>query len=302
MAIATIIAADKIETGAIAALSGSIAATGASNLRVAAIDERAVDIHFAGDHVPVRAALTEYIGHYDFAVQSDADRVKTLLISDMDSTMIRNECIDEMAAWAGVAEQIVPITEAAMQGELDFVQALHARVALLKGLPESACAAILTERIKMMPGAQTAIGTMRHMGVATLLVSGGFTFFADRIAAQIGFDRAYANVLEWEQAPGGEEGASEPRLSGALIGAIVDGQRKSALLLEHCRALGIAPAQSIAVGDGANDIPMLRAAGLGVAFHAKAAAQAAADAIISVGDLTSLLYFQGIAPETWVRP
>lgn len=301
MAIATIIAADKIETGAIAALTEQLQATGASDLRVTAIDERAVDIHFVGDAAPVRAALTDYIGRFDFAVQSGEDRCKKLLISDMDSTMIRNECIDEMAAWAGVADQIVPITEAAMQGEMDFVQALHARVALLKGLPESACAAILAERIKIMPGAQLTIGTMRQMGAATLLVSGGFTFFADRIAEHIGFDRAYANALAWEQAAGGAKAASEPRLTGELTGTIVDAQRKSELLLEHCRTLGIAPAQSIAVGDGANDIPMLRAAGLGVAFHAKAAAQAAADAVISVGDLTSLLYFQGIAPATWVR-
>jgi len=219
-------------------------------------------------------------------------RLKRLLVADMDSTMIGQECIDELADFAGLRAEIAAITERAMQGELDFAAALIARVAALKGLEATAIDRCLAERIHLTPGAQTLIATMRAGGATTLLVSGGFTAFTAPIAARIGFHRQVANVL----------GIAGGALDGSVALPIVDSQVKRESLMAERAALGLPAAATLAVGDGANDIPMIAEAGLGIAYHAKPRAAAAADAAVRHGDLTVLLWAQGIARADWVQP
>jgi phosphoserine phosphatase len=234
--------------------------------------------------------LTEYIDGCDLVVQPVANREKKLLVADMDSTMITVECIDELADYAGIKPQIAAVTEAAMRGELDFEAALDARVALLKGLDERVIERCLAERVTIMPGAKTLIRTMKARGAATILVSGGFTRFAEPVAAEIGFDRAIANVLEIE---GGT-------LTGAVAKPIVGSDTKLQTLLNATAELDLAPEATLAVGDGANDLAMIKAAGIGFAYHAKPIVAAAAAARIDHGDLTALLYAQGIPRSEWV--
>ena len=248
------------------------------------------DIGFTGSLAEARAALEGMIAGVDVILQPRAGREKALLISDMDSTMITVECIDELADYAGLRDVISEVTERAMRGELDFEAALDARVALLKGLSVATLEVCLNERVTLMPGARVLVQTMRARGGATILVSGGFMPFADPVAAQIGFDRAVANVL----------GVSGDALDGSVARPIVGAEAKKQLLDSELARLGLTADRAMAVGDGANDIPMLRAAGLGVAYHAKEAAAAAADARIRHGDLTALLYAQGIARKAWV--
>jgi phosphoserine phosphatase len=226
----------------------------------------------------------------DVVVQPAAAREKTLLVADMDSTMITVECIDELADYAGIKAQIAEVTERAMRGELDFAEALDARVALLKDLEESAIDRCLAERVKLMPGAKTLVQTMRARGATTILVSGGFTRFAEPVGAEIGFDRVIANVLE----------IGDARLTGTVTKPIVDSGTKEATLLGALAELGLPAEASMAVGDGANDLAMIRKAGLGVAYHAKPVVAAAAGARIDHNDLTALLYAQGIARAEWV--
>ena len=223
----------------------------------------------------------------DVIVQPAADREKRLLVADMDSTMIQCECIDELADYAGLKPQIAAITEAAMRGELDFEAALDARVALLAGLDASVIDRCLIERVALMPGATTLIRTMRARGGRCVLVSGGFTRFAEPVAREIGFDRALANELLIEDGV----------LTGAVARPIVGAEAKLAMLQAEAAALGIGMQQVLAVGDGANDLPMIRAAGLGVAYHAKPIVAAAAGARVEFGDLTTLLWAQGIARQ-----
>lgn len=256
----------------------------------AIVDGVACDIATNMAPARARAALEAALPEADIIVHNAAHRAKGLLIADMDSTMIRVECIDELADYAGIKPQIAAITERAMRGELDFRAALCERVALLAGLRESTIEQCLNERVRPMAGARTLIGTMRARGVRTVLVSGGFTRFADPVAAQIGFDVAIANVLEVE---GG-------RLTGRVLEPIVDSGTKLATLKAECAALGIGTDAALAIGDGANDIPMLEAAGLGVAYHGHPRAVAAADAAIRHGDLTSLLYTMGISRAEWI--
>ncbi|MDA5193487.1 phosphoserine phosphatase SerB [Govanella unica] len=220
---------------------------------------------------------------FDWALQPVAGRRKKLLLADMDSTIITVECIDEIADFAGFKEEVAGITEAAMRGELDFVAALEKRVGMLKGLKEETLQTVFDERVKLMPGARTLIQTMNAAGAMTALVSGGFTFFTSRVAALTGFHVNRANVL----------GLAEGALTGAVIPPIVDSATKLASLQEFAGQTGITLAETLAVGDGANDIPMIVAAGLGVAYHAKPKAQDAADVAINHGDLTALLYLQG---------
>jgi phosphoserine phosphatase len=208
----------------------------------------------------------------------------------MDSTMIGQECIDELADFAGLKAEIAAITERAMLGELDFEAALDARVAALAGLDAGAIRRCLDERITLMPGARTLIGTMNALGARTVLISGGFTAFTGEVAARIGFQRQVANVLR----------IADGRLAGTVEKPIVDSAVKRATLLAERDALGLEATDTLAVGDGANDIPMLEAAGLGIAYHAKPRAAAAADAAVRVGDLTSLLWAQGIPRAEWV--
>jgi phosphoserine phosphatase len=255
------------------------------------LDEgRAADIHFHEDADWAAGVLAPYFERTDVVIQPAAYREKKLLVADMDSTMITVECIDELADYAGIKPQIAEVTERAMRGELDFAEALDARVALLKGLPESAIDQCLAERVRLMPGAEALVRTMRARGAHTILVSGGFTRFAEPVGTRIGFDRRIANVLE----------IYNGKLTGTVTKPIVDSSTKETTLLGAMAELGLAPEQTMAVGDGANDLAMIRKAGLGVAYHAKPIVAAAAGARIDHGDLTALLYAQGIARADWV--
>lgn len=254
-------------------------------------DGIAADIPFAGDITAARGSLEGVFEGVDVFVQPAANREKRLIVADMDSTMIPVECIDELADYAGLKPQIAEVTERAMRGELDFAAALDARVALLKGLGESAIDRCLAERVTLMPGARTLIRTMRSRGATAVLVSGGFTRFAEPVGAEIGFDRVIANRLLIE---GGA-------LTGAVAKPIVDSATKEMTLRAVADELGLDSSQTMAVGDGANDLPMIRAAGLGVAYHAKPIVAAAAGARVDHGDLTALLYAQGIARKDWVE-
>lgn len=223
----------------------------------------------------------------DLIVQPSEGRRKRLLIADMDSTMIRQECIDELADEAGVGAHVAGITARAMNGELDFEAALRERVGLLKGLSEEVIARVLRDRITLMPGGPALLATMRANGGHTALVSGGFTAFTAAIAERLGFHENRANLL---LAEGGV-------LVGTVAEPILGKEAKLLALQEICARLGIAPADAIAVGDGANDLPMLLAAGTGVALHAKPKVQAECPVRVNHGDLTALLFLQGYARE-----
>jgi phosphoserine phosphatase len=226
----------------------------------------------------------------DMAVQRAEGRKKRLLIADMDSTMIGQECIDELADEAGVGAFVAAITARAMNGELEFDAALRERVGLLKGLPESVIAKVLRDRITLMPGGATLLKTMKANGAHAALVSGGFTAFTTEVARLLGFDETRANTLHIE--------------GGLLLGTVADPilgkEAKLQALQEITARLGIAPDQAIAVGDGANDLPMLLAAGTGIALHAKPRVQAECQVRVNHGDLTALLYLQGYSREEFV--
>jgi len=290
MFIATLIA-EGLTSGQLEAARDRLAAAGCAPDAWRWLDEGiAADLPFTAKPDAARAALEGAIAGADVIVQAEAHREKKLLVADMDSTMITVECIDELADYAGIKPQVAEVTERAMRGELDFAEALDARVALLKGLPESAIDQCLAERVRLMPGAQALVQTMRARGAHTILVSGGFTRFAEPVGTRIGFDRRIANVLEIEAGV----------LTGTVTKPIVDSSTKETTLLGAMAELGLAPEQTMAVGDGANDLAMIRKAGLGVAYHAKPIVAAAAGARIDHGDLTALLYAQGIARADWV--
>jgi len=290
--IATLIAAEGLAGGDISAARDALAAIGAAP-GVGRWIERchAADVPFSGDPIAARGALEGLIDQVDVIVQRAEGREKRLLVADMDSTMITIECIDELADYAGIKAQIAEVTERAMRGELDFEGALDARVALLKGLAASAIDRCYAERVKIMPGARPLIRTMRAHGARTVLVSGGFTVFADRVAREIGFDRALSNTLD----------IAGEALAGTVARPIVGAAAKKETLLAEMAAMGIPAEATLAVGDGANDIPMIEAAGLGVAYHAKPKTAAVADARIAHGDLSALLYAQGYARANWVE-
>ncbi len=219
----------------------------------------------------------------DWCIQPAIGREKKMILADMDSTMITVECIDELADFIGMKQQVSEITEAAMRGELDFEGALKERVALLEGLGTDKLEQCYSERIELMPGASTLVRTMTANGAYAALVSGGFTFFTDRVAKAIGFDMNHANVLDIQ--------------SGALTGKVIEPICGAATKLETLQRLAkehsLTKDEIVAVGDGANDIPMIQAAGLGIAYRAKPKTRAAAHAAVTYGDLTTLLYFQG---------
>lgn len=292
MIIATLIAAQSLNADSIDDALALLADKGLSAHDQQWLEMgRVLDLAIAAPSVDgVRAALAPLAQRIDIVVQPVDARAKKLLVSDMDSTMIAAECIDELADFAGIKAEIAAITERAMQGELDFEAALRERVALLAGLDEAAIGQCLDERIRPMPGAATLIATLKARGVRTVLVSGGFHHFADVIGAQLGFDHVVANRLD----------VKDGKLTGRLNGPVVDAAAKARLLLAEAQALALDPSDALALGDGANDIPMLQAAGLGLAYHAKAAAAAAADGHIAQDDLTAVLHAQGIARDDWV--
>ena len=233
-----------------------------------------------GDETTVRAAIgTQAI---DVVVQPSQRRKKRLLVADLESTIIENEMLEELADFLGMRAHVAEITRRAMNGEIDFVAALNERVALLRGMPTSILDEAAT-RIRLMPGAPALIATLRRAGVCTALVSGGFAVFAEPVAARLGFDRVVANRLE----------IANGKLTGRLIPPIVTGATKHETLLALTSELGLTLSDTMAVGDGANDLPMLQAAGLGIAFRAKPAVAAASRWRIEHGDLTALLYIQG---------
>jgi len=241
------------------------------------------------DAAVLRAAIEDHFSPCDALIADAEPRVPSLFISDMDSTMIGQECIDELADFAGIKPQIAAITERAMQGELDFESALRERVLLLRDLSEQAIIECLNTRIDPMPGAHTLVATLKAKGCRTVLVTGGFHHFADPIGEMLGFDRVVGNRLE----------ISDGRLTGGLAGAITDSSVKRATLLAEMAELGEG-AVSLATGDGANDIPMLEAATYGVAYRAKPKARTAANGWIDRGDLTAVLQLLGIPREEWV--
>ena len=226
----------------------------------------------------------------DLAIQDAETRRKKLLIADMDSTMIGQECIDELAAEVGLKDKVAAITARAMNGEIAFEPALRERVALLKGLPVSVIDEVIEKRITLTPGGRELIATMKSKGYYTALVSGGFTVFTSRIAATLGFDENRANLLL----------DADGRLTGAVAEPILGKQAKVDALTEISERLGISPEDAMAVGDGANDLGMLHLSGAGVALHAKPAVAAEAKIRIDHGDLTALLYLQGYRKSDFV--
>jgi phosphoserine phosphatase len=252
----------------------------------------AVEIHNATATDPL-AAARDVIGarRVDAALVSSEERRKRILIADMDSTMINEECIDELADAVGIKAAVAEITERAMNGELDFETALRTRVGLIKGLERTVMEEIRRERITLAPGGRALVHTMKSFGAYTSLVSGGFTFFADYFARRIGFDEAVANVLEFDG----------DALTGTVAAPIVDKSTKLHRLQTLAAERDLPMTATLAVGDGANDLDMIRAAGLGVALHAKPHVAAAAQVRIDHGDLSALLYLQGYEEDEIVR-
>lgn len=241
-----------------------------------------------GTTVGVLAAIDAVYSPADMLVSEGEPAIPRLFVSDMDSTMIGQECIDELADYAGLKPQIAAITERAMQGELDFEAALRERVALLAGLEETAIHACLSDRITATPGAATLVATLAAMGTRIVLVTGGFHHFADPVAEMLGFHRVVGNRL----------GVDGGKLTGGLVGPITDSAVKAAVVREELGVLGEG-AHSLAAGDGANDIPMIEASTYGFAYKAKPKTRSAANGRIDTGDLTAVLTLLGIPRKYW---
>jgi phosphoserine phosphatase len=234
--------------------------------------------------------LRDLIPAIDVVVQPQANRRKKLFLADMDSTMIGQECIDELADFVGLKAHVAAITERAMRGEIAFAPALRERVALLKGLPVKTIDDVIAKRITLTPGARALVATMRANGAYTCMVSGGFTLFTTRIAAMIGFDETRANTLKLDG----------DKFAGSVVEPIFGRETKRATLIELRARRALGKADTLVAGDGANDMDMIAEAGLGVAYHAKPVVAAAAPARIDHGDLTALLYVQGYRKEEFV--
>jgi len=245
--------------------------------------ERAGKICVTHEHILDRQLL----GHLRDTLKVDINSIDgkfsakavKLFISDMDSTLIAIECIDEIADFVNVKAEVAAITESAMAGEIDFATSLKKRVALLKGLPQQQLQRVYDERLRLNPGVEKLLQGLKKLGIKTALVSGGFTFFSERLQSRLQLDFQLANVL----------GVENNILNGKVVGDIVTGERKAEFLQSLCRQLDISPQQAIAAGDGANDLPMLRVAGLGVAFRAKPVLQEKADIVINHGGMDTIL-------------
>ncbi|HEX8379179.1 MAG TPA: phosphoserine phosphatase SerB [Allosphingosinicella sp.] len=292
MFIATLIAKDRLSGGDISAALDALAFAGIEPRGRSWVEEdKACDLFLPGPPAPARAALEGLLAGTDVVVQDEASRRRKLLVADMDSTMITVECIDELADFAGVKAQVAAVTERAMRGEIGFEAALAERVALLAGLDEAAIDRCRAERVRLTPGARPLVRTMKRSGALTILVSGGFTRFADPVGEALGFDRVVANRL----------GIVAGRLTGTVHPPVLGAEGKRLALLASAAERGLGAEEALAVGDGANDVPMLKEAGLGVAYRAKPAAAAAADAAIVHNDLTALLYAQGWPRSEWEK-
>ena len=290
MFIATLIAKERLSSGDISSAEDALRQAGIDPMGRSWIEEDlACDLLFSTSPQAARRALEGLVPQADVIVQGEAHRRRKLLVSDMDSTMITVECIDELADYAGLKAEVSGVTERAMRGEIDFETALTQRVALLKDLDEKLLGRCLEERVGITPGAIPLVRTMKGAGALCILVSGGFTAFANEVAEVIGFDHAVSNELEVENG----------RLTGAVGRPIVGAYAKKDALLDAAVLAGVGIEETLAVGDGANDIPMLESAGLGVAYHAKPAAAEAAGARIDHCDLTALLYAQGYPRSEW---
>jgi phosphoserine phosphatase len=291
MAIATLIAAGRLDDRLVDRALGLLRELDPKAGFDRWIDEGdAADLRFSGDQKAARWALSD-LKRVDVVVQPDEPRWKRLFVADMDSTIIGQECIDELADYVGLKEKVAQITARAMHGELDFPSALRERVRLLAGLDERALSRCLDERVEVTAGAETLVQTMRAGGASCLLVSGGFLSFAEPIAGAVGFDRVKANRLVFI---GG-------KLSGEVGDPIVDAMAKREALVEAREELGLSAADVLAVGDGANDKLMVEEAGLGVAFKAKPALAEVADAEIRYHGLDALLWAQGVRRRDWYR-
>ncbi len=290
MPVATLIAAGRLDDRLIDRALGSLREIDPKAAFGGWIDEGdAVDLRVSGDIPAIRWALDGLEG-VDTFVQPEENRFKRLLIADMDSTIVGQECLDELADFAGLKREIAEITERAMQGQLDFKAALRERVALLSGLDEDAIRRCLAERVVPNPGAATLVRTMRVGGARAILVTGGFVSFADPIAKMLGFNGVRANRLLFDGR----------QLSGSVEDPIVDAHAKLDALVEAREEMGIKPEEVLAVGDGANDRLMVQEAGLGVAYRAKSALAEVADARLDHHGLDALLWAQGIRRRDWV--
>jgi phosphoserine phosphatase len=276
----------------IAAVAGRIAANGANIDRIVRLAHRPVTcIEFdvsGADPVTLRATLAEESVHLgvDVAVQRGGlhRRAMRLVVMDVDSTLVQDEVIELLAAEAGHAAEVAALTATAMRGEADFAQSLHERVALLAGLDAAVIDKVL-KNLRLTPGARTLIRTLKRLGYRCAVVSGGFTQFTDWLAAELGLDYAAANTLE----------ISDGKLTGRVTGEIIDRAGKERALRQFAAQAGVPLSQTIAVGDGANDLDMIAAAGLGIAFNAKPAVRSAADTSVSVPNLDAILYLLGIS-------
>jgi phosphoserine phosphatase len=291
MAIATLIAAGRLDDRLVDRALGLLREVDPKAAFSHWIDEGdAADLKFSGDLKSARWALSGLEG-VDAVVQQDETRWKKLLVADMDSTIVGQECLDELADYAGLKERVAQITERAMQGEIDFSGALRERVRLLAGLDQRALSRCLDERVEVTAGAETLVQTMRAGGASCLLVSGGFLSFAEPIAGAVGFDRVKANRLIFT---GG-------KLSGEVGDPIVDAMAKREALVEAREELGLERKDVLAVGDGANDKLMIEEAGLGIAYKAKPALAEVADAELKHHGLDALLWVQGVRRREWFR-
>jgi phosphoserine phosphatase len=252
------------------------------------LGEGALDLTTAATKTEIESAIGGLA--VDYALQAAEGRKKRLFLADMDSTIINVECLDELADFAGLKAEIAAITERAMRGELAFEGALRERVGMLKGLGVEALQRAYDERVRLNPGAETLVKTMAAHGTRCVLVSGGFTFFTSRVAQVVGFHANRANTFIIE----------DERLAGAVGEPILGKEAKLAALTEESIALGIPLSDTLTVGDGANDLAMIQASGLGVAYRAKPVVAAQADARVDYADLTALLYFQGYRSSEFV--